>query len=222
MLKPNSNGANMKILLTVVASYILYTPVHLAGLAIANWLVGGIIEEITLFAGPNVKRFKLNNIVVNLNLLPLGGFVKFSEHISTLHPLKRIVGNCGGIVALLIFANCFLGTSIAYQKFSISFSQLFWGTLAPSSTGAALVNNAYEFLSSHSFIACLGWTASKYAAIELLPLFTFNGGQIAINIVSLFKPVSLTIRERLQGLSFLICLAMLCCWVYAIYIFMRQ
>jgi hypothetical protein len=148
--------------------------------------------------------------------------VKFSDEDSPLHPIKQVVGSCGGIVASLIFASCFLGTSVAYQKFSISFSQVFWGALAPSSTGAALLNNAHEFLSSHSFAACVGWVASKSAAINLLPLFPFDGSQVAINTVSLFKPVSPTIRERLQQLSLIICLALLCSWAYAIYNFIKQ
>lgn len=196
--------------------------VHVMSMAAAAWLVGAPIISIGLFFGPHIKRIKLGDAVLNIHAIPLGGYVKFSKDFQEGHPLNQILIAISGCIALLVLASVVFGVSEAFHKFVSGFTQIISGALSPRSEGSQFLIALYEFAKNNPFTLCLGLFASKFAAANMLPFPSLNGGDIILMLLNWIKPVSEKLRDKFKSFGIVILLIIMICWIVAFYFFIRR
>jgi membrane-associated protease RseP (regulator of RpoE activity) len=212
----------MTILLSLLAAAVVSVVVHLMSMAAAGRLSGASVERIGLFIGPRVWQVEVREVVFELRLIPLGGYVKFGDDFQKLHPVKRIFTALCGCLALILLAAVVFGAPEALQKVVRGFSQIISGALSPRAVGAALLYALYEFVRDNPLAASVGLVASKMAAANLLPLPVMNGGDALLMLLNWMRPMPVNVRERLQQLGFVVLLIILACWLVAHYFFVRR
>lgn len=213
----------MHSLIILFLSHVVVMVVHTAGLAIAGRVAGASISEVAIFMGPAIVKIKVYGVAFRLNLLPLGSYVKFDtdervrrQRLDDLHPLIRALIASSGCLALLLFTAVCFGPSVALHHTLSGFSQIITGALRPIAIGTQLLQGLWQFVATQSLLSTLALVASKEAAFNLLPLPSLNGGDIILNLASLVKPISESLREKLATAGMLVMLLIWLCWLIAL------
>jgi membrane-associated protease RseP (regulator of RpoE activity) len=102
------------------------------------------------------------------------------------------------------------------------FSQIITGALSPIAIGTQLLQRLWQFVATESLLSTFALVASKEAAFNLLPLPTLNGGDIILNLVSLVKPISESLKVKLTMAGMLVMLLIWLCWLIALVAFLLK
>lgn len=207
--------------------------VHTTGLALAGRIANAPILEIAIFTGPSLIKVKIRGVAFRFNLLPIGSYVHYAidpddrhpdgaKLLKDLHPLTRAIIASSGCMALLLLGAACLGPTAAFQHAVSGFSQVILGALSPLAYGAQLLKQLYQFASTEPLFATLGLVASKETAFNLLPIPVLNGGDIILNLVSIVKPISDSLKAKLNMLGLLLVLAIWASWIVALVYFLSR
>jgi len=220
----------MHFLIVLFLSHVVVMFVHTAGLAIAGRMAGASISEVAIFTGPAIVKIEIYGIAYRLNLLPFGSYVKFDtderagrrKRLDEIHPLIRVWIAASGCLALLLFTTVCFGPVATLHHTLSGFSQIITGALSPIAIGTQLLQRLRQFVTTESLISTLALVASKEAAFNLLPLPALNGGDIILNLVSLVKPISESLRVKLTTAGMLVMLLLWLCWLIALVAFLLK
>jgi len=67
------------LILAVIICITVAMFVHVWSMALAGWLVGAEIQEVSIGFGPSMLRIKTGTASININYIPTGGSVKFGD-----------------------------------------------------------------------------------------------------------------------------------------------
>jgi membrane-associated protease RseP (regulator of RpoE activity) len=218
----------MKILLLLFLGHVVAILAHTLGLYLAGRLAGASVSEVGVFNGPALATKRVGYTALRLNLIPLGGYVKFADAegapslrgrgrlFEELSPLTRVLIASSGCLALLVLAAACLGPASALRHIASGFPQLVRGALHPLAVGAPLVARLVEFVATHPVVSTVGLIASKELAFNLLPVPILNGGDIIMILVQAFRRFTEKARERIYQVGFLLLLAFAASWAVAL------
>lgn len=205
----------MKIALTLISCFSLCTILHLLGFVLLSRLWKVQIEQIRLFGGPRLFRFRFRGTAIEVMAIPgLGGSVKFVGSESdadpkpgtfiALHPLVRALIQLAGPLALLAFAACLIGPLAADAAFRSGAVQVITGFFSQARAKEHFASIA-QFVSTVPWGTVLGFMAAKMAAFNALPIPILNGGEALLTILQWRSPEPAWIsRARIGGLLFMV------------------
>jgi hypothetical protein len=183
--------------------------------AVGGKLIGGKIEDLGIFVGPTIFHFKLGEVTVRLNALPLGSYVKFSDDFQLLHPLRKTLAVLAGLVSYLVLAFIGLGFAETFQQVSSGFVQILSGVISPVAVGSRLVEVLANVFQEKSFPVGLGILASKLLAFNLIPVGSLSGGMIVLYLLELFNIKSEKLSERYNLIGLLFVSIVTLVWIFA-------
>jgi membrane-associated protease RseP (regulator of RpoE activity) len=111
------------------------------------------------------------------------------------------------------------GTSEGFNKFIRGFDQVVSGALSPSVKGVFYWSLLTEFVRNNSIVTCIALMSCKMAAVNMLPLPSFNGGEIVLTLFEMIRPLPAKTREVLNQVGFLISIILFICWLWALLIY---
>lgn len=200
----------------IFSGFILITILHTFVMAVVGRLLGGDIEEFAVGVGPRLLGFDYGDMVIRLNWLPLGGYVKFDEYFAELKPLRQIIEALSGNLVLILVALAIFGLSDGFGKFASGFYQTIIGAIAPLSTGKNLVGQLFAFAENNSFLTLFALMSAKLAAYNLLPFGSLNGGFIIVNVLKMVFRLSEKAVERYSLISLLVMVLLMIAWFVAL------
>lgn len=224
----------MKILLLVFLGHVVAILAHTIGLFILGRLAGASVGEIGVFNGPALARLSVAGTTLRLNLIPLGGYVKFDHAegapgllgrgrpLQELSVLKRLLIASSGCVALLVVAAACLGPASALRHVASGFPQLVQGALHPLAVGAPLIAGLARFVAAHPVVPTVGLIASKELAFNLLPIPLLNGWDIIMILVQVSWRFTEKVRDRIYQFGLLVLLAFVASWAVAFVYFLTS
>lgn len=224
----------MKILLLVFLAHVVAILAHTIGLFLSGRLAGASVREVGIFNGPALATMRVGYTALRLNLIPLGGYVKFANAESApslrgrgrlfeeLPTLARALIAISGCLALLVVAAACLGPASALSHVASGFPQFVQGALHPVAVGAPLIARLARFVATHPVVSTVGLIVSKELAFNLLPIPILNGGDIIMILAQAFKPFPEKVRARLYQLGLLVLLAFLAAWAVAFVYFLTS
>ncbi len=202
--------------LILFAAAFVVMQIHLLTMAVVGSVLGAKIIDYGITVGPTLFQFKIGRINVKFNAIPLGGYVKFTDDFENLSVWKQIVSALSGCCVLFLIACLSLGVDDGLGKFGRGFSQILSGAVFPFSAGKDLVSALTDFGRHNSFAACLGLFAGKFAALNLLPLGTLNGGAVLIAAFKAVTPNAQNVIDKYQIISLVIYLLIGLGWLIAL------
>ena len=214
----------MRILIILFVSHVVAMIFHTSGLFLAGRLAGATISEVGIFTGPEIMKIEVYGLPFRLNLFPLGSYIKFDadqspargKRLDEINPLIRALIAASGCIALLALAAISLGPRATLHQTVTGFSQIVSGGLSPIANGTRLLQRLWQFAATEPLLATVGLVASKEAAFNLLPLPVFNGGDIILNLVTLVKPISSSLRDKLNIVGLLLMIVIWISWLAAL------
>jgi membrane-associated protease RseP (regulator of RpoE activity) len=204
----------------------LLTIVHVFAMALAGSVFGLPIREIALFLGPRILGFNGRATLFSLRAIPIGGHVAFGresdddqgleqESLAESHPLVQTGVNLAGCLALLLLAGSLLGAErVATGLFPAAYN-LIRGAVNPA-IARHLIEAAHGLVRSGEFVELFGLLALTIAAFNLLPAPPLDGGNIILALCSLRSPLSLSIRERVTKVGFLLLIIFYSLWLMSL------
>ena len=163
---------------------------HLLAMAVTARMFGVSIVEFSYGVGPKIGQ--INNIIIKL--IPISGHVKMldsREQDLAEHELQfaydhtsRFVRSfiiISGCIFLILIAFILIGSDAFYSLLD-GFRQIVTGILSPTETAQVYIENIGKFIYSSSFLAIFSMTATKIAAVNLLPIPILNGGQALLEL----------------------------------------
>lgn len=164
---------------------------HTAAQAVAGTILAADVEEVGVFSGRAIGRFRLGRTSVVVNLVPFGAHVKFREKgidESTkgwldLHPLPRILIVASGCLTLFGISLVCLGPAHSLSSTWHGFGQIVRGGLNPSGVGARLVRSLLALVQRSPLSTILGIVAAKQTAANLLPWPPTDGAQVIVSLI---------------------------------------
>jgi membrane-associated protease RseP (regulator of RpoE activity) len=223
-------------LILLLASAAFCSVVHVGAMALAGWLTSATVEEVGFFIGPVVTRFRFRGVNYRVDVIPLGGWVKFkgdqdkpkiSEEILfaadveppgffDLHPLRRIAILASGCAAQVVLAVVCLGPWASVRSLGRGFVQLVpfapW-TPAWVPNGGELADRLVALFRHGPLPVALGVLAAKLAASNLLPLPPLNGGMIVTTLLGWRKGLPERVSLALTYMGMLVVLILLAYWL---------
>ena len=174
-----------------LAAALVFLVLHITTMALTARAMGIRIRRITYGVGP--KLFQRGT--VQLKAIPLSGSVLLKDSreevlsgADTADALnhqavwKQVLLPLSGPLVALLLAALLIGP-IAAESFLAAFEQILGGAVSPLGVGQVHLASLEEFFASSSFAVAVGFTLTKLAAFNLLPLGGFNGSQALINLV---------------------------------------
>lgn len=198
------------VLSVLVATGIVHLLCSMTALAIA----GVRIDEIAVFYGPTLTKFKLGVLPIKVGVLPMGGSVSFdTEDFWGRSLLTRLVVRLSGPVLIFITSAICLSISIAFHEFIDGFGQILKGALSPLQYGPHLIEKYFAVVEDSPVIAGYGILAAKIAAYYLLPIAGLPGGQVIMETIPWLHPSKRGISLIVIGM--LINVAIVLSWAVA-------
>ena len=201
--------ALLLILLAILTIFIAF----LIFQSLGGKLVGAEIEEIAIFNGPALFGFEVGGIKFRLNLLPLGSYVKFADSFENLAAVKKILVVLAGFVSYLVVAFIGLGFDEAFSQVWSGFGQILRGVFSPVAVGSNLIGSLANVFSERSFITGTAILASKFLALNLLPVGTLGGGALFLYLLELFGFKSKKFSETFQLIGLFVLLVIILAWL---------
>lgn len=176
-------------LVIAVLFFVPLTAVSVGAGAIVGACCGAAIERVSIFSGRPWCRFSVRGIPVEIGCWPFSGSMKFDEldfndgrSYGQLRSWKRLLITMSGPVTLLIMGCLFLGGDCpgALRDFYPTFVG---GTLSPRSQGVEAMAAYFRHLAQGDYRTAFGLLAVVFAAVNLLPLPTLNGGEAVMELV---------------------------------------
>jgi membrane-associated protease RseP (regulator of RpoE activity) len=154
---------------------------HLLGRLTAALAVRAPLEIFGLFLGPKLFDLQLGRATLRVNLIPVGGYLKFRDDgnpggLSELSRGARLLILLAGSTAMLLLACILLGPSQfleAVQR-NLASLQTFWAS-SPSTPRTASVGGQ-----AMSISRLVGLVSVGLAMLDLLPIPPLSGGQASI------------------------------------------
>ena len=200
------------VLSVLVAAGVVHLLSSIAALSIAAVR----IDEIAVFGGPTLIRFKLGTgLPIKIGFLPIGGgSISFdTEDFWGRSLLTRLAVRLSGPVFIFITSAICLGFGVAFPEFINGFGQILNGALSPLQYGPHLIEKYFVVVEDSPVIAGYGVLAAKIAAYNLLPIPGLNGGQVIMETIPWLHPSKRGISLIVIGM--LINLAIVLSWVVA-------
>lgn len=195
------------------AAFLLCIFIHVTGLALGAILTRQKIEEIAYFHGPTIWRLRIGNVPVLLGCIPIGGYVKTAgDYYASAGSLARAVSMVVGCALLLGSAVLAVGFESAVRSFVNGYWQVPLGALMPWGRGASFARQAITFAGQHDFVTVFGHTAAVILASQLLPIPSFNGGDIVLNILQPLLRFDEQTRYRFALIGTLVGMLMMLSW----------
>ena len=221
------------LILTLVGLWAIVVVVHIGVFVVWGRARGLFIEDVAIFFGPAILRVWVGGLPIRLNLIPLGGYVKFAGNEDPVTPpapgsfaslprWEKVGMNLAAPAATLVLAAMLMGPGAAFTSFAQGFRQLFAGTLHAQTVAVPLIAGFFALLESRAFVTVLGVLAAKSATINLTPLPIMNGGLALIEAIQWVVPVSLRTQTRLQVIGLFVALATFLLWTYAAIAFLTR
>jgi hypothetical protein len=190
--------------------------------AIGGKIFGGDIEEIGILIGPEIYKFRISKLNFRINLFPTGCYVKFTEELEKLSPIRKLAIVITGLVSYLFVALVCLGFNETAHQIQTSFGQLIAGAFSPLSVAVKYVEALASILVQESFYKGVGILACKNFGFNIMPIGGLAGGNILIYICELLGIKSDSVKEKFQLISFFIWLPILLLWILAISVFIMR
>ena len=202
--------------------------IHITSMLLAGLIYRCAIEEVGFGFGNQLFRVPLKRFALTVNMLPLGGYVRFIDQDSVGYHSNQYSGlnlleNLGfysktviilsGCIVLMALACVLNGTKVIFYGFYI-WEQYFSGALSPFSRAQDLINEAINYMKVATSLELFGLLCAKLSAINLLPIGFMNGGQVILELSKTFKVRDLT--EKFMMLTFFIMLASYISWIIAL------
>jgi membrane-associated protease RseP (regulator of RpoE activity) len=184
-LPSRTDSIAMAHLLTFLAAFMVVVVLHVGTIALAAGWVGVHVRRVAIGIGPalfQAGRFRLGP-------LPIGGYVNLrstrDEEVAA-HDLHTALDQrsvpeqvfivLSGCLALLLVAFAALGPDALPAALNAP-GQFFAGLVSPQGEAQQILREAVATVQATPFVALLGLTAAKCAALNLLPLPILNGGE---------------------------------------------
>jgi hypothetical protein len=187
--------------------------------AIGGKIFGGDVEEIGIFIGPKIYKFRIGKLNFRVNLFPTGCYVRFTEEFEKLLPIRKLAIVITGLVSYLVVALVCLGFNETVHQILTSFGQLTAGVFSPLSVAVKYVEALANILVQQSFNKGLGILACKHFGFNIIPFGGLAGGSILIYFCEILGVKSDSVKEKFQLCSFFILLPVLIMWVLAVFVF---
>ena len=228
----------MTLALLFLAACGICGALHVSTMALVGWLAGATVEEVSIWTGATVIRFRYRGVMYRLGVLPLGGHARFKDRVdgeksgnmdeilfapgkagpafSDLHPLKRIVITASGCAALIALGAFCLGPIPSVRSLGRGFLQLIpFAPWTPSWVpgGKELASRCVSLFQQGPFRVALGVMAGKSAAANLLPVPPLNGGMIVMFLVGWRKGLPDKVSKTVWYIGLTIILILMGYWV---------
>lgn len=172
---------------------------------------------------------------LHFGLIPMGCFIRFAHSSedadsidgSALFDRKprwmRVILSLVGVAGMFLLAFALRGID-AWHSFAHGFGQFIEGTLAPVERGADLLRGYALVAEDLGAVVAVSVFAAKTAAINLLPVPTFAGGQALLELLGITGPGPAADRRLkvLAHISVYLLLAVGCLWIRALVEAMRH
>ena len=225
----------MKLAITLLATSLPCIFLHVGTMALAGWLLGATVEEVSWFYGPPYIRFRIGRVNCRFGVFPFGGYARFKgdqdvpksrEEImfaadieppgfNDLHPMRRVAILASGCLTLILLAASCLGAWPAVRSLARGFVQCIpfapW-TPAWVPGGRELAGRFVSLFQTGPYRIALGVLAAKLAAINLLPVPPLNGGHIVMTLVEWKKRLPEQVTEPVTYVGVLLSLCVVLYW----------
>ena len=207
-------------MVNLVFAWIVSLVIHLAAMAIALHLSGVQLQRISFGIGPTI--FRIGIVTVSPFLLS-GSVTMLDSRVASLseqalprafnyRPMwVQVLSPLSGVGALCLLGYLLIGPAMPLALLT-GFKQVF------NVFSQTQLRNIQLFCETHSFATVLGFTATKLAAFNLLPLPGFNGGQALINFAKRGRPTVGWEKSLLQW-SLWPSLLLLSAWVQSVAVY---
>jgi len=163
---------------------------HQIGTVFALKLSGIKIKKISVFYGKPIFKIKVRGISFEIGYLPTGGSIEIDdEKYAALRSFMRILIHLSGPTLVLVSATLILGSGAAFQEFINGFAQIVRGSLSPIVVGSRIMASFLVVLHTKPMLVSAAILATKFAAINLLPIPYLNGGKILTEIIPAFRKI---------------------------------
>lgn len=169
--------------------------VHLGGLILGAVLARVPIRAVSVGFGPLIGKYG----VLEFRLLPLGGSVTLKNTQHEGLPTERAADafdqqpRLVQVAIILAGPSMLIGMSMLvggvenWHAFLRGFGQFISATCSPLSTAQDLIKSGSAYLESNGPLAGWGILSAKFAAFNLLPLPTMNGGDALMALLQVEK-----------------------------------
>lgn len=127
---------------------------------------------------------------------------------------KQLMVALGGPILLITFSTVVLGWR-NMEYFADGFYQIVSGALSPFNEPQLYLEHLPIFIEQHSFLQLVALVSTKVAALNLLPLSAFSGGQALEIVFSLNQSKHERIRTAFLYFSLIIAFYISVVWVIA-------
>lgn len=212
----------LKLLLAAIVSM----PIHSAGFVLAGLAAKLRIVRVAFYYGGVILRTRVGETWFCVGWLPLGSYVKFARHgelgtqdpaepgtWNAISPIRRAAIALGGSTLLLAFGCLMIGPSAALaEAVEVPLQSL----AALSGEYTSLLNGFFRFVDRADARLVIGVFAAKVAAVNLLPIPIFNGGQALIELMQglLGRPLPNRVLSMLQVTGLF---AVIAFFIYSLY-----
>lgn len=201
----------------LVTACVLATWVHLTGMAVAAWVSGAKQVEVSIGLGPRLVRWNGASWQVQIRLLPLGGYVSLGRNLLDV-PASRMVGVVlDGNVLLVALAFLLLrDAGVVWTEFAGAYVQVGRGVVEGAGYGAPLLTTYAQRFATEGLGTAVGVVALKFAALNLLPLPTQNGGQALVSLIHARWRLSPGAHGWLGTVGLVVMLPIVLRWLYIV------
>lgn len=194
------------------AAYILCIFIHVSGMAAASFWLRLHVEEVALFFFP-ILRKRIRGVEFSLGWFPTGGYVRIeAQSFENRGVIAKTVVMLSGCLLLFAVAVLAVGPATAGRLFTDAYWQVPLGACLPLGRGADLARQALDFAGQQDFVTILGSSAAVITAMQLLPLPTWNGGELILNVLQPLLGWSVETRYRWGLVGSLIGILMCLSW----------
>jgi membrane-associated protease RseP (regulator of RpoE activity) len=206
-------------LLTLFGAFALANAAFVALTVLASILCRMPIEEISLFMGPDVFKFRLRGVLVKIAVIPIGGYVKHRDNEDMVRGrynlAARLFVTLAGPTATLGLAALLLGQERALESTLNGFRQLLEGAWSPLEVGQHYVAR----LLGSPFLTATGTLSAKMTAFNLLPIPLLSGGTALLSIL-LWRRDGRKAHAIASWIGLLFALPFMVCWAIALFAFL--
>ena len=217
----------MLVFAWMVIVVLIVSIVHAMGLTALALFAAVRIEEVGIGIGPLLGAISVGNVKVGLHAFPLGSFLKTAAfdprdpaaHITTfsrIHPLRRAGVMLGGCLAVYALALVCLGPERAWDSFREVYSAAVQGAVLSVGENVDVMTRVDGFIRGHTMLETMGVLTTVVLVFNLLPIPGLPGGNLLIEFVSLVRPITAGVREKLLVGGFVVNVFIVVGWAYGL------
>ena len=202
---------------TLYLALLIVNPIHLASFTLIARMLGCRVEEISVFAGPTVLRRSMGSMILRFRLLPVGGYIKYSNERSANdsnapYVVSLILGSLSMLVAPIIV----LGFERWLDVSSTVFLAPFLIAISPLNYGVGYVDRALDLAAANSFVSTAALVSMQLAALQLMPIPWSNCGNALLMAARTALKIPDVAYSLIMTLGLLLVLYMVSTWTIAV------